>query len=104
RSLAAPRALDGDPQAGARPNTNGPGLGDNAVLRIDIDGTNAAPGIATGCLVVDLGGGGSTIRGLVINRCPKAAITLGNSVGGNVIDGNFIVTNSTASLPTGNQA
>ena len=103
-SIVDPLTIDGYTQPGAKPNTNGPGLGDNAVLRIEIDGTNAAPGIATGCLVVDLGGGGSTIRGLVINRCPKAAITLGNSVGGNVIEGNFIGTNSTGSVAMGNGA
>ena len=62
-------------------------------------------GAAGGAAVLDLRGGssGSTIRGLVINRCPLIAIRIAGS-SNNVIAGNFLGTNlaGTAAGP-GNQ-
>src|SRR2546423_510284 len=39
--ITDPVIIDGYTQHGASQNTNGPGLGDNAVLQIELDGTNA---------------------------------------------------------------
>ena len=65
-ALAVPMTIDGYTQPGASPNTQA--ASDDAVLRIEIDGTGVVPG-SVGLRVVP-GGSGSTIRGLVINRFP----------------------------------
>jgi len=84
-NITKPVIIDGYSQPGASPNTNGSGLGTNAMLLIEL---NMAGGHA-----LTLSGGNSTVRGLVINRSHLAAgISLpGNS--GYVIAGNFIGTN-----------
>lgn len=80
-----PVFLDGYTQAGASPNTLA--TGNDAVLRIRLDG-NAAPSGVPG---LTLWGGGSTVRGLAITRF-RGATGHGLSVrsAGNVIQGNFI--------------
>jgi len=40
-TITDPAIIDGYTQAGASPNTNGPGYGLNTVLMIELDGTNA---------------------------------------------------------------
>ena len=40
-TITDPVIIDGYTQPGASPNTNGPGLGSNAVLKIELDGTSA---------------------------------------------------------------
>ena len=82
--------IDGYTQAGASANTNPIGQGGNAVLMIELDGTNA--GANADGLFIDAGG--STIRGLVINRFEGQAVDI-RVGGGNVIEGNFIGTNVT---------
>jgi hypothetical protein len=67
------------PQA-ASPNTLN--VGDNAVLRVELNGNNAIGGLSLGL------SGGSTIKGLVINRV-FTAVSPGN---GNQIQGNFLGT------------
>ena len=79
--------IDGYTQPGASPNTNPPGLGSNAVLKIVLDGSNA-PGEEG----VRITAGTSTVRGLVINRFgypqQDSAITLAEN--GGHVEGNFI--------------
>lgn len=82
--------IDGYSQPGALENTLVDG--DDAVLLVELDGTNLAPGSS----VLEVLGNGTTIRGLVINRAAAAtgaAIVLGDT-GGHVIQGNFVGTNA----------
>jgi CSLREA domain-containing protein len=87
--------IDGYTQPGSSPNTLA--TGDNAVLNIELNGTNV-PG--TGLAISHLSGS-STIRGLVINRFGEGIDVLGNT-GGSRIEGNFIGTDPTGSLDRGN--
>ncbi len=92
--------LNGYSQPGASTNTNGPGQADNAVLNVEIDGTNVGNG-ADGLVIT---AGGSTIQGLVIaNFGSQSSGTGGNGIvlqaaGGNLLAGNFIGTNSTGTV------
>src|SRR5262249_2061830 len=75
--------IDGYTQPGASPNTLN--VGDNAVLLIELNGANVSSGLI-------ITGGGSTIRGLVINRFGSQGddgVVLLKS-DSNVIAGNFI--------------
>jgi predicted outer membrane repeat protein len=85
--------IDGYTQPGATPNTSP--AGSNAVLLIELSGASA-PG-ASGLV---LRGGGSTIRGLVINRFTDRAINLQTS-GGNTIEGCFIGTDASGTTARG---
>ena len=88
--------IDGYTQPGATPNTLADG--DDAVLRIEIDGSGlgtSACGLRVGGLLA--GNGTAIIRGLVINGFNadfSTGICLGRG-GNNVIQGNFIGTNAT---------
>jgi hypothetical protein len=83
--------IDGYTQPGASPNTLA--FGDNAVLEVEID-----------CSAIDntlfffSGGGGSTVRGLVINHQSFSAFDIGPGFGfpsdNNTIAGNFIGTDA----------
>jgi hypothetical protein len=95
--ITDPASIDGYTQPGASPNTNGPGLGDNAVLQIELDGTNT--GETASGLVVSVGN--STIKGLTINRFGIAGILV-NTAGGNVVAGNFLGTDPTGQIAKGN--
>jgi hypothetical protein len=86
--------IDGYTQPGTSVNTNGPGLGDNAVLEIEVQG----------CF--DVRNGPTTIRGLVINSCIGAGTagagilvrgtgTVEGPVFRTAIQGNFIGTDPT---------
>jgi hypothetical protein len=89
--------IDGYTQPGSSPNTNAPGLGDNAVLHIEINGNGK------GCLA--FGGVANTIRGLVINRCGGfgvQSVDVGNGRGQGVVVGNFIGTDPTGKLSQAN--
>ena len=98
-TITDPVIIDGYTQAGASPNTNGPGLGLNTVLKIELDGTSAGAGVS-GLLIT---AGGSTVRGLVINRFGGNGIVL-QMDGSNVIDGNFIGIDVTGTSARGNFA
>ena len=94
--------IDGYSQPGASPNTNLISLGSNAVLKIELDGTDAGAD-ANGLTIT---AGNSTVCGLVINRFgtggySRAAIYL-NTNGGNLIEGNFLGTDVTGTLALGN--
>jgi hypothetical protein len=96
-ALTQPTVINGYTQPGSSPNTNGPGLGSNAVLTIELDGSllGGGQGIA---ITAD----SCTIRGLVINRFPVSGVYMnGNN---NRVEGCYIGTNrfGSAALPNGN--
>lgn len=80
--------IDGYTQPGASPNTHPLSQADNAVLKIELDGTNAGVN-AIGLLIA---GTNIVVRGLVINRFGGDGIHLREG-GGNFVEGNFIGTN-----------
>ncbi|MDG3007239.1 hypothetical protein [Paludisphaera mucosa] len=82
-----PVVIDGYTQPEARPNANGPGLGGDAVLRIQI--VPSVGRVGTNGLLID--GGGSTVRGLVIDSGFNNGINV-RALGGNTIVGNYIGT------------
>lgn len=90
-----PVVIDGYTQPGTSPNTLTDG--DNAVLRIEINGTN----VHVNQGVLEISAGGSTVKGLVINRADGDGIRL-NTTGGNTIVGNFIGTDPTGGSDRGN--
>jgi hypothetical protein len=92
-TITQPVTIDGYTQPGSIPNTLAGGT--NAVLRIEIKATY---GSGTACLL--LTGGSSTVRGLVINDCPGAAIQI-DTKGGNVVAGNFLGTDPTGTIHRG---
>ena len=94
--LLQPVTVDGYTQPGARTNTLA--AGDNAVLLIELNGSS----LGFGANGLSIGGvGGSTVRGLVINRFPGAGVRF-DVRGGNVVEGNFIGTDSTGTTALGN--
>jgi CSLREA domain-containing protein len=82
----------------SQPNTsiNTLAVGNNATLRIILDGVNV-PGFEEG---LDLDASNSVIRGLVIQRFPGTAINVDGS--GNSIRGNIIGTNPGGTVDRGN--
>ena len=81
--------IDGYTQPGASPNTRA--IGEDAILLIEIDGSLMPP---NGDLF-ELPNGGTTMRGLVINRVLGTAIFVGASTfasDDNLIEGNFFGT------------
>ncbi len=80
--------IDGYTQAGASANTNPPDQGTNAVLRIELDGTNTG---GNGVFKMQ-GASNVTIRGFAINRAPGSAIIIFGPASNFVIEGNFIGT------------
>ncbi|HEX8071742.1 MAG TPA: FG-GAP-like repeat-containing protein [Pyrinomonadaceae bacterium] len=89
--------LDGYTQPGASANTLA--AGENAVLRIELNGAGAGAN-ADG---LRLAANNSTVRGLVINRFSRNGVAL---VGGdgNTVSGNFIGTDPTGMTDLGNGA
>lgn len=86
-ALTKPMTIDGYTQPGASANTNAFPAALNTVLRIEL---NSPAGLAVNA-------GGTTIRGLVINRS-NSAVTI-TAAGGNVtIAGNFIGTNPAGTI------
>lgn len=94
-TIIHPVTIDGTTQGGTC-NTNGPGVGSNANLLIELNGTSA--GASHG---LNITGGGSTVRGLVINRFNLSGIRLA-SAGGNLIACNHIGTNPAGTTDLGN--
>ena len=99
-SVTDPVTIDGYSQPGASANTLV--VGNNAVLRIQLSGTNA--GDVPGGLVIKTSD--CIVRGLVVNRWMNAGILIDGvtalGVTNNVIAGNFIGTNSAGSQALGN--
>ncbi len=93
-AITDPVIIDGYSQFGASQNTQA--NGNNAALVVEIDGTNV--GVVDPCLTVSAGG--STIQGLVINRC-RFGIRI-DTAGGNTISGNFFGTDPSGTIRQAN--
>jgi CSLREA domain-containing protein len=92
-----PVTIDGFSQGVATPNSLA--VGNNAVLLIEIDGINA--GSINGGLL-KIGGGNSTVKGLVINRGQGSnSFALEIASAGNTVVGNFIGSDTTGTLARG---
>ena len=101
--------INGYTQAGAKANDlSGPGplgqgsaapstYGDDAVLKIELDGENA--GNATGLYLT---GNNITVQGLVINRFASDGIYMSSTGASDVIQGNFLGTDVTGTQALGN--
>ncbi|MBA3425617.1 MAG: PD40 domain-containing protein [Rubrobacter sp.] len=94
--ITRPVVIDGYTQPGASPNTLA--TGDNAALKIELNGTNVGGGDG---LAIN-NSSGSVIKGLAINRFGTGIDIFGDSVA-NRIEGNFIGTDPTGTLDRGNQ-
>ena len=99
-SITEAVVIDGYTQPGASANTLA--IGDDATLLIEIAGTNIG---GTG-LLIEGPNGGSTLRGLVINRWGTSAIRIGSALAsnGNIVEGNFIGTDPTGTATSGSAA
>ena len=93
--ISDPVIIDGYTQPGAIPNTLA--VGNNARLRIELDGTLAGNSDGLAIRTSD-----STIRGLVVNQFAGAGISV--SEVNNQVVGNFIGTDPTGTLERGNGA
>ena len=90
--------IDGFTQPGAAPNSNPWGQGTNAVMMIEINGNPGLSGPFTDGFV--LSGGGSTVRGLVINRVGRVPIYIQSN--NNVVEGNFLGTDVAGTIGLAN--
>ena len=88
--LTAKVTIDGYTQSGASKNTNGPGLADNAVLKVVLNGALADPGYSTQGLYVL--SDDSAIRGLVIDGFSGNGIVVQGAR--NVVEGDFLGTDA----------
>jgi uncharacterized repeat protein (TIGR01451 family)/CSLREA domain-containing protein len=93
--ITAPVTIDGYTEPGASPNTLKLTDGDDAVLLIRVDGIDAG----TGAVGLSLQGGLSVVRGLVITRFGDGVVL---AFADNVVEGNFIGTDPTATTSLGN--
>ena len=89
--VTSPVIIDGYTQPGASPNTLPDA--DNAILLLELNGDIAGPGVNG--LTIDAGS--STVRGLKISDFSLSGILL-QSAGGNRIEGNFIIGNSSRGI------
>jgi hypothetical protein len=101
-AITDPVVIDGYTQPGASANTLA--AGDDAVLQIELNGTNLNGGaiLHPG---IQIAASNCTVRGLIINRFPGDGVFLstgGGQTSGNIIDGNFIGTDSTGTQALGN--
>jgi hypothetical protein len=84
----------GDPSDDATENTLA--VGNNAVLKIELDGTNAGDGLT-------IRAANSTVKGLVINRFSNRTVWIdGSGSTGNKVEGNFIGTDAAGTADLGN--
>ncbi|HEY9171019.1 MAG TPA: PA14 domain-containing protein, partial [Verrucomicrobiae bacterium] len=90
--------IDGYSQPGASPNTLA--QGDNAVLKIILNGSQQVDGSAPGLL---LRAGQSEVRGLVVNGFERGGIWVSGG-GGSIVAGNFIGTDVTGSSAVPNSS
>jgi hypothetical protein len=93
--------IDGYTQDPAHSHTNTLANADDAVLLIELNGTNG-PGINGLNFGSGSGASGSVVRGLVINNFGSAAIGSQNQNSGIVIEGNFIGTDPSGKLARSN--
>ena len=95
--ITGPVIIDGYTQPGA--SANSLAVGNNAVLPIELNGAGIFPEGAPP--LINLTAGGSTIKGLVINRAPGSGIVLSGG-DNNIIQGNFIGTDLGGTVDFGN--
>jgi hypothetical protein len=88
--------IDGYTQTGASPNTKA--VGNDASLKIQLDGTNAPQG-TDGLEIV---ASNSVIKGLVINRFSGVGIFVNGATVGDRIEGNFVGTDPSGTIDRGN--
>jgi CSLREA domain-containing protein len=90
--------INGYTQPGSSPNTLGKGT--NAVLKIELDGTNAG----SSSFGLDIEGTSNTVvKGLVVNRFALSGVVINrNSATGNSVTGNFIGTDPSGTIDLGN--
>ncbi len=86
--------LDGYSQPGASPNTNGPGLGDDAVLRIELDGTSWQ----SGRIGLTVTAPDNTVQGLAIGHFNVGIDLTGATTTGNRMQGDFVGTDASGML------
>jgi hypothetical protein len=79
-SITDALTIDGYTQPGSSANTNGPGLPDNSVHLIELDGTSTGGGNGAAVLSVS-GNFAFVLRGLVVNRGPSSAIQVATANG-----------------------
>jgi CSLREA domain-containing protein len=89
--------IDGYSQTGASFNTKHLDEGDDAVLRLELNGGSLASGVG---LDFETGSSSSTLRGLVINHYSQVGVLV-NDDGSDTISGNFIGTDVSGTLPFG---
>ena len=92
--VGRPVDIDGYTQPGSSPNNLA--VGDDAVLKIELDGSAAGARVSG----LTLQASDSVVRGLVINRFAGNGIVSEDNL--NVIAGNFIGTDPTGTIPRGN--
>jgi hypothetical protein len=95
--ITAPVIINGYTQQGASANTKA--VGDDASLKVQLDGNNGSIS-GNADLVLTHDGSGSVIKGLVMNGCSSCIRVAEDSVGTR-IQGNFIGTDPTGTVPKG---
>ncbi len=94
--ITAPVVIDGYTQPGSTQNTLSDG--DNAVLRIELDGSR----IAVSVKGLDILAGNSVVQGLVVNRFSDVGVFFQGN-GNNRLEGSFIGTNADGTQDFGNK-
>ncbi|NIO27869.1 MAG: T9SS type A sorting domain-containing protein [Candidatus Latescibacteria bacterium] len=97
--LTSPDVIDGYTQPGAAPNTSGPFIPGNAVLKIELSGAGLPPNDYSNGLL--LAGDSTVVRGLVINSWPGAGISVSSDY--NIIEGNYIGTDTSGTVALANR-
>ena len=88
--------IDGYTQPGSSANTNPPDQATNAVLRVELDGSNTGGSFSNAALITQGASNSNvTIRGLVINRAPASAILILGQGSNFAVEGCFIGTDPT---------
>ena len=95
-TITAPVTIDGYTQPSASANTLD--VGDNAVIAIELSGVGLGTITGTALTVVS---GGTTVRGLAINRFATEAFAISGDPG-DIIAGDFIGTDPTGMIAEGN--
>jgi hypothetical protein len=90
-------SINGYTQPGASPNTKA--VGNDASLKVELNGTNAKGGSGTALFISN--SSGSVIKGLAINRFGEG-ISIDGDSGANRVEGNFISTDPTGTIGRGN--
>lgn len=96
--------INGYSQSGASENTNDLSEGSNAVLTVELDGSNVAGSTGVGLRVFKPGTviSNVVIKGLVINRFSAIGIIMTGFGSGNRVEGSFIGTDPTGTMPEPN--